>query len=157
MTVGDWDLLGENDFMGRAIVPLAPLADKRASRRWFPLGDEDGDGADGTRGEVELALRWVHDPSLDFFDDDDDAATADFAPNELRVAVVRARGLPPMDTKLLPGAGGGTSDPLVKLRVAGAAGWFGETPVLKATLSPVVWNAAIRSAVHSTVVRYSSS
>ena len=40
----DWDQVGSNDFMGRVLVPLAELKNRKVKQRWFALGgpnDED--------------------------------------------------------------------------------------------------------------------
>ena len=43
-----------------------------------------------TAGEVELALRWIHNPEFSPHDDDDDYF--DLVPNCLKFAIVRAQG-----------------------------------------------------------------
>ena len=99
VVVDDWDQYSGNDFMGRVEIDLAPLSHKRRVRSWYPLGGQ-ADAADsklwGTndkskaRGEVELALRWCYNPSLDFLADGDDGYP-DKPPNELVVALVQVR------------------------------------------------------------------
>ena len=42
----DYDLLGANDFMGRAEVPLRPASDKRRHTAWHPLHGDSGEGAE---------------------------------------------------------------------------------------------------------------
>ena len=45
LTVEDHDLASGNDFMGKALVPLAPFteANEGPVRAWYKLGDEQGD------------------------------------------------------------------------------------------------------------------
>ena len=125
VTIDDWDLASGNDFMGRRKIPLlAHLSDGRPRRRWFPLGDTTGatprgndggaaggEGAGGEggsgeeeRGDVQLILRAYFDPARDLDTvlplPEQDAPDPHPAkpPNELRVTLVRARGLVAMDS-----------------------------------------------------------
>lgn len=68
-------------------------------------------------GEVELAVQWWFNPTLhkEFFTEFDDDEWPKSSPNQLMVAVSHAHGLLAMDRKLFS-SGGGSSDPLVKLR-----------------------------------------
>jgi len=61
--LADYDLASGNDFMGKVIIPIKPLAHLRPVRQWYTLGDETGlpDGVN-MRGQVELVLRWFHNP-----------------------------------------------------------------------------------------------
>ena len=80
--VEDYDLASGNDFMGKALVPLLTFAEAKEApvRAWYKLGNEDGStiitplsAAEGKkalaknpfamgRGEVELEVKWVHNP-----------------------------------------------------------------------------------------------
>jgi len=66
ITVDDHDTLGSNDFMGLVRVPLSKLESRQAIRRWYPLMDKDDMDDDNlgkrARGEVEVQLRWTHNP-----------------------------------------------------------------------------------------------
>lgn len=66
ITVEDHDTLGSNDFMGLVRVPLSKLDGRQAIRRWYPLlgldNMDDGNLGKRVRGEVEVQLRWVHNP-----------------------------------------------------------------------------------------------
>ncbi|KAH8045413.1 C2 domain-containing protein [Aureococcus anophagefferens] len=42
LVVEDYDMLSKNDFMGKALIPLAGLEDKKTRRAWYALGDEQG-------------------------------------------------------------------------------------------------------------------
>lgn len=120
--VDDHDLIGRNDFMGMASLPLRELRDGTCKRLWVKLED-DGGGDAGFRGEVELALRWVHDrhravladPAVAGAED----ARPDLAPNVVRVELLRAKGLPIMDKNVL--SKGGSSDPVCRLTCGDAA------------------------------------
>lgn len=118
--------------LGGADVDLAPLRSGGASRGWYPLL-LDGQPA----GELELALRWGYDASLDFEPFRElGAAYPETAlpPNELHVAVVKAADLPARRGGVL--SSGGTSAPRIVLDVGGkgtrkTATGAGEFPTYK--------------------------
>ena len=95
VVVDDWDQYSGNDFMGRVEIDLAPLSHKRRVRSWYPLGGKAGavdsklwgNEKSKARGEVELALRWCYNPSLDFLAEGD--GYPDKPPNELVIALVQ--------------------------------------------------------------------
>ena len=60
----DYDALSGNDFIGKLLLPLSKLRGRAPLRRWFPLGDQAGRRAGGVRGDLDLQLRWVHNPAL---------------------------------------------------------------------------------------------
>ena len=78
--------------------------------------------------------RWVYNPELDHFADDD--GRPDMAPNQLNVALVQGRQLPAMDRKLFGGAA--TSDPRCRLALGPQRR---ATSTRLATLAPC-WNEA---------------
>jgi len=131
LTVDDWDQVGSNDFMGRAFVAVGPLSDKAPVRRWHRLGDKKGVVEEKReRGELDVRLQWCYEPALDpdsqiplpeeAADDDESLVMpSNKRPNEVRIVLVRARRLPPMDKSML-GRGAGTSDPLVVLQIGKA-------------------------------------
>ena len=98
-----------------------------------------------THPPCQIALRWVFNEDLAFYDDDALDAVGE-PPNQLLIAVLQARGLPVMDRKLF---GGGSSDPVVKIELCGEEGATTDMPPLtdrvrkttvrKSTLTPV-WN-----------------
>ncbi|KAJ1461674.1 hypothetical protein M885DRAFT_506738 [Pelagophyceae sp. CCMP2097] len=116
----DEDMLSSPDFMGKFSVPLATLADREAHAGWFALLDADLAAPSEPRGDVEVQIRWVHNPALAAALPDafwaDPADHAGKKPNALRVCVVRASNLPAMDSNVLQGA---SSDPFVRLALGG--------------------------------------
>ena len=62
------------------LLQIEGLRDKRAVRRWFPLGGDKNAGGnypapDADKfGEVELLLKWHYNPALDFSDLEDEEA-----------------------------------------------------------------------------------
>ena len=114
VVVEDWDVLG-NDFLGEVCIPLDGLLDKHTERQWFPLGKEGGLEDDEERGEVLLNLKWVFDPQIDpdYFSELDPDPHPGQEPNELRIALVRARALPTLHGSLL--RKGGLADPVVTI------------------------------------------
>jgi Ca2+-dependent lipid-binding protein/Ran GTPase-activating protein (RanGAP) involved in mRNA processing and transport len=124
--VDDWDLSSGNDFMGRCVIPIKPLKHKKAVRKWYTLAPEaTGDTLwpDLEKfGEVELLLKWWYNPALDYSDLEDPNTVdlhPDKFPNEMKVALLRARNLLVMDKNMFTGKG--TSDPVVKLSVGTAS------------------------------------
>ena len=69
-------------------------------------------------GDVELVLQWRYNARLDFcpFDDFVDEHVGE-APNELRIALIRAQGLAIADKNLL--SKGGSSDPRCTFELTG--------------------------------------
>jgi Ca2+-dependent lipid-binding protein len=61
--VEDYDLTG-HDFMGKVLLPLRPFADKKPVRKWYKLGNKNGDHDATKRGEVELQIHWVFNVKL---------------------------------------------------------------------------------------------
>ena len=105
--VEDYDALSKADHMGEVIVALSDLPQQKVVRKWYSLGPE--------KGEVELVLQWCYDADRDFeaFPEIDESGKM---PNELCVGVFRARNLAVKDKGIV---GKGSSDPYVKLKVAG--------------------------------------
>ena len=160
VVVDDWDLLSGNDFMGRVPIKVGQFADRQRHKQWYKLrgnakpgasspsrgggggspgGGEPEEGGEATakdRGEVQLMTRWVYNPELDHFADDD--GRPDMAPNQLNVALVQGRQLPAMDRKLF--GGGMTSDPLAKFTCGSQRG---KTKAVKGTCDPW-WNEVFR-------------
>ncbi|KAJ8611843.1 hypothetical protein CTAYLR_005776 [Chrysophaeum taylorii] len=132
VTVLDFDALSSPDEIGTVTLSLAGCGDRKVRRRWHYLELAEGVAAPRQRRpKVEVAWRLVHNPALEIelpkqFDDDDDKFPTRLA-NELRVVVVRARGLPWTDaaarTWLLLGQNNnnpphqhqGSADPFVSL------------------------------------------
>jgi len=145
VTVEDYDAMGRNDFMGLARIPLAKLRHRRPTRRWYALCDANGKRSGVARGDLDLQLRWVHDPALVEapLPLDDGASLRppkgerqlhkDKPRNELLITVVRAKNLAPMDKRL---RGEGTSDPVITLRIADG-GDKASTSVKKKDLNPI--------------------
>ena len=122
--VEDYDALSKADHMGEVIVALSELPPQKVVRTWHSLGED--------KGEVELVLQWCYDADRDFeaFPEVDDSGKM---PNELCVGVFRARNLAVKDKGIV---GKGSSDPYVKLKVAGTT-LERRTKVKKTTLDPV--------------------
>ena len=113
--------------MGSCSVHLSSLYSSRTERReWFPLKAERGDGSPNIfRGQVLLALRWVHNPELlsarkrpvDFlappFEVQDDYPEEKL--NELHILLIKATGLKVMDKNFI--GKGGSSDPVVTFSI----------------------------------------
>lgn len=93
------------------------------------------------RGMVQLVFRWIYDPELDpvyFTDLADEDKHPDRAPNQLKIALVRASGLLAVDKKsiLSRDTRGGSSDPVVTFELAGNKE---QSTVKKKNLDPI-WN-----------------
>lgn len=90
---------GLDAFIGRARMPLGALAREpgQVGRAWVPLLDE----RDQIRGRCLMEAQCVWDASHIFapFDVSQDRDLGPFPPNELSVAVFRARGVPPPPPK----------------------------------------------------------
>lgn len=105
VTLKDHDMLGTDEVMGSCKIPIV---DKSVVRAWYDLGEGNG--------QIELATRWVHDPSAvvplpsDFVDE-----APSRPPNELIVAVLRARNLLASATRGLLSSHNQTPSPSVEL------------------------------------------
>jgi Ca2+-dependent lipid-binding protein len=134
LEVEDWDRIGSNDFMGRLVLPVAPFVDKKIHVEEHILLDKKGQ-ADKHRGVLEVIVRWVYNPHLypKYFLDDEDGDLLKH-PNELKIAVVRARNLNIMDAHFI--GKGGSSDPMVTISCDDSTY---RTTVKKKDLHPV-WN-----------------
>ena len=110
--------------MGEVTVALSELPQQKVVRKWHSLGED--------KGEVELVLQWCYDADRDFeaFPEVDESGSM---PNELCVGVFRARNLAVKDKGIV---GKGSSDPYVKLKVAGTT-LERRTKVKKTSLDPV--------------------
>jgi hypothetical protein len=90
---------GDDAFIGRALMPLGALAREpgQVGRAWVPLLDEQ----DGIVGRCLMEAQCVYDASHEFapFDVSGDRDLGPFPPNQLSVAVFRARGVPPPPPK----------------------------------------------------------
>lgn len=129
--VEDRDEVSSADYMGEVSIKLSDLAPQKVIRQWHTLHDPTGKRS--VEGEVELILQWCYDADRDFeaFPEVDESGKA---PNELCVGVFRARNLAVKDKALLVGRG--SSDPYVKLKVAGTT-LERRTKVKTSTLEPV--------------------
>lgn len=159
--VEDWDFGSSPDFLGQCQIQPISLpkctSDGAAPATWYALeGDdedddhhEDGGGVD--RGQVQLAIKMVYDPANDpsedrpFFDEPIEEKHAKMAPNELRIAVCRAKGVKAMDIPMPFSSKAATSDPYVVIKVAGRP--EKKTRTRLATLSPV-WNEVFAFDLH---------
>ena len=61
--VEDYDMSG-TDFMGKVLIQLRDLSDKKPIRRWYKLGNKSGEMDEVKRGEVELQVWWHFNPAL---------------------------------------------------------------------------------------------
>ena len=146
ITIEDWDALSNNDVLGHIVVPVSSLQSKSRLHSWFPLSSTTGPsnacsyGRTSLCGEVELTARWIHNPILSRLSLSESGSDA--TPNELRITLVRARGLDQPghlpDTTIIP------DDPFVRLRF-GTKVWFTER---FRTLCPV-WNEACAVPFHA--------
>ena len=105
----DVDTVTAADLMGLIRVELDPLKDHRRMKKWLPLQARADDKASSNiSGDLEVFVRWRYNPELDF-DPYPDAELkpeyAEKAPNELRLALVQARGLAIKDKNLLSKGG----------------------------------------------------
>ena len=142
ITVEDWDLISSNDFLGHVAVPLSAFHTKLRQRRWYPLLSEFTRAGSQLRcGEIELAVRWVHNPTLVHFDHSE--SHPKLAPNELRIMLVRARGL--HLAKQAHERDSGKIDPLVRFNV-GAQSWTSTQN--KCSLHPI-WHEICAIPVHA--------
>jgi len=63
VTVWDYDMVGDDDLMGKVVIPLADLANKKWRKQWYTLTNDEEEAqeaknADGGFGKVELGLYW---------------------------------------------------------------------------------------------------
>ena len=132
--VEDWDLIGSNDFIGMLAIDIDELRDKKRSRKWYTLRDEDGTEYEKL-GSVELVLRWQYNPELDYFPDEDDSGRE---PNQLEMVLVQARDLPAKDSgqKLIGKAGPPSSDPVATITCGPLDSNRWKSEVRKKTLTP---------------------
>ena len=72
IVVEDWDLASGNDFMGEIRFPIVEPSsrDQTITRQWYTLRDKvEKDGSGGleveARGQLEVVLRWIFNPTLD--------------------------------------------------------------------------------------------
>ena len=116
----------------RVSIPLTP--DHAISREWYTLVQTDKGLPKEVSGEVNVVLQWRYNPDLDYDPMNEPVEYPDEEPNELRLAVVQARGLAIMDKNLL--SKGGSSDPFVEVSLSSAKK-AKKTAVKKKTLEPV--------------------
>ena len=114
VTVDDWDAASGNDFMGTFSIPVDDLEGREVHRRWYDLEDEKRMKA---RGRVEVACRFVYRDEYAVELPKDFVAPEKSTyerPNLLKVFLIRARGLPALDSHpfALP-----SSDPTVYLKI----------------------------------------
>ena len=117
--VEDHDTLS-SDFLGKVTISPASIpqleADGAAPPTWYPLCNKDGSSA-ADRGQIQLALKMVYDPQYDPSEDrpffTEEVTDVDKPPNELRIAIARARDLRAMDAAVPFSSKGKTSDPYV--------------------------------------------
>ena len=105
----DVDTITAADFMGLVRVELDPLKDHKRLKTWLPLqARSDAKASSNISGDLEVFVRWRYNPELDFDpypDSELKPAYKDKAPNELRLALVQARGLAIKDKNLLSKGG----------------------------------------------------
>ena len=105
----DVDTITAADFMGLVRVELDPLKDHKRLKRWLPLQARADDKASSNiSGDLEVFVKWRYNPELDFDpypDSELKPAYAEKEPNELRLALVQARGLAIKDKNLLSKGG----------------------------------------------------
>ena len=105
----DVDTVSAADFMGLVRVELDPLKDHKRLKKWLPLQAKSDDKASSNiSGDLEVFVRWRYNPELDFDpypDSELKPAYKDKEPNELRLALVQARGLAIKDKNLLSKGG----------------------------------------------------
>ena len=105
----DVDTVSAADFMGLVRVELDPLKDHKRLKKWLPLQAKSDDKASSNiSGDLELFVRWRYNPELDFDPYPDSELKPEYKdkePNELRLALVQARGLAIKDKNLLSKGG----------------------------------------------------
>lgn len=119
VTVYDYDVFSSPDFMGALRFALKDLSDRNLHRGWYKLLDKDLHEPSQSRGELEVSVRWVHEPerviALPAVLLAPEEHPNKLPPNALRAVVIRASRLPIMDLNALSRDGCGTTDPYVKL------------------------------------------
>ena len=117
--------------MGMVKIPLSTLRKRKPVRRWYPLGDKDAKLTGKLRGELDLQLRWRHNPinvekELELtveqalvLPQGERRRFRNKSRNEVMVTVVRAKNLAVMDQALIFGQG--SSDPIVTVESSYAA------------------------------------
>lgn len=103
LVVENWHAQLRSTVLGRANIPLAPFRNKLRQKIWMPLHSESAVTTTGTiprseSAEILLIGRWVHDPCLRVLSNPE--RSLHHAANELQVVLIRARGLPAIDTVL---------------------------------------------------------
>ena len=103
LAVEDWDEISSADAMGTIDIPLTP--DHAITREWYTLGQNDKGLPKEISGEVNVVMQWRYNPDLDYDPFSEPVEYPDEEANELRVAIVQARGLAIMDKNLLSRGG----------------------------------------------------
>ena len=132
LAVEDWDEISSADAMGTVTIDLTP--DHAITREWYTLGQNDKGLPKEVSGEVNVVMQWRYNPDLDYDPFSEPIEYPDEEANELRVAIVQARGLAIMDKNLL--SKGGSSDPFVEVSLSSAKK-AKKTAVKKKTLEPM--------------------
>ncbi len=101
--VEDWDEISSADAMGCVTIDLKP--DHAISREWYTLQQNDKSLPKEISGEVNVVMQWRYNPDLDYDPFSEPISHPDEELNELRLAVVQARGLEIMDKNLLSKGG----------------------------------------------------
>ena len=105
----DVDTITAADFMGLVRVELDPLEDHKRLKKWLPLqARSDEKASSNISGDLEVFVKWRYNPELDFDpypDSELKPAYNEKEPNELRLALVQARGLAIKDKNLLSKGG----------------------------------------------------
>ena len=125
ITIEDWDALSNNGVLGHTNCPGVVTSKQVETTQLVSLSSTTGPsnacsyGRTSLCGEVELTARWIHNPILSRLSLSESGSDA--TPNELRITLVRARGLDQPghlpDTTIIP------DDPFVRLRF-GTKVWF---------------------------------
>ena len=102
LAVEDWDEISSADAMGCVTIDLQP--DHAISREWYTLEQNEGKPKE-VSGEVNVVMQWRYNPDLDYDPFSEPIEYPDEEANELRVAIVQARGLAIMDKNLLSKGG----------------------------------------------------
>jgi uncharacterized membrane protein len=85
--VSDYNAIGGSTFLGRNTISLKTLLDKESEPEWFELRDSSGNKDTKPRGEVQLMLKWRHNPDVSFkpfelADNGDDSESEDEENND---------------------------------------------------------------------------
>lgn len=124
--------------LGRVEIPVRTLAARKAVRKWYKLGGADGKTKRGA-GDLDVCLHWRHSPDVKGAPvplETHAPAPEDKQLNQVKVHVIRCRGLKPMDAGAGFGAtvARGTSDPRVRVSVGNLAPQ--ETATITKQLNP---------------------